>query len=693
MQVSLLETEGIPEGSILSVHAGSTNRQTPIIHGQAVDLHFPCSPSQGASIRVDVFTQTGSAVFRVQPGEERHMVELQAAPATECEGQDVGTCSGTPMRVVLDVKNVGLAMDHAREHVPSSPCSAQRPTASSTAIATSEAEPQDLRLRARLLLEAQTRAVPAQAGADSFRSRARMVFSEVVKRQRILNAESNAEQVHASENQFSHDLQEDKPRADSQSKPQPSGDPTWMVVVAEARERGDEPEEQILYPSQDKLQAESKAEPEQSPEPPKKVVEGTGTDADVAKPTLPQPHDEQGQFQKAPERSEDLEKAPASEDLEDFRAQTRAMLQNILSGNSDVAAPAPLSSPKISKSAGPSRASSSMGSKPADKDGSLSQAAKLGRQDAKETVENKPAATHPMMQIGESKAAKLRSSRSPKCSPKIKSTLPPVESVVHRGDSAMRGEPLSLITTLSSRSSLTTLTSSAVSPTSQAQLSTPGRLSRNPSTSGMLSRSLGDASAMSIDALGTVQPKKSQQKQLSRAGSLPCIKFNEVDAGGNNLDIMFPGDNGMRGLNGAQWRSLPSSKSSTSRDKMARDIFSKGSFLSGVVSLDAGNATEEAGQRKDDRRDVLFQGTRPIVPKLSLESLAEKIKEAQDKRKLECLQEQVEDIRSRLDPRDSKDLQVLPEMDKATGGEAAMAVMKAQLQKLVTLQATEKRIF
>lgn len=213
----------------------------------------------------------------------------------------------------------------------------------------------------------------------------------------------------------------------------------------------------------------------------------------------------------------------------------------------------------------------------------------------------------------------------------------------------------------------------------------------------MFSRNSGDASAMSIDTLVAAPPKKSKNKQFSRAGSLPCIKFNEAEAVGSNLDIMFPRDSGTQGLKGAQWRSLPSSKSSSSRDKISSNIFSKGSLLSSIASLDAGSLTEEVGYDKDSRhhecrRDESFQGKRPLVPKLSLESLAEKIKEAQDKQKLESLQEQVEDIRSRLDPRDSKDLQVLPDLDK-TGGEAAMAVMKAQLQKLVTLQVTEKRDF
>jgi len=89
MELHVVGTEGIPEGCVLSVRAGSTRRQAPVAADRP--FRFPTSASQALPFKVDVLEPVATARLILRPGEERRTdcqytipLESASAAAAQC---------------------------------------------------------------------------------------------------------------------------------------------------------------------------------------------------------------------------------------------------------------------------------------------------------------------------------------------------------------------------------------------------------------------------------------------------------------------------------------------------------------------------------------------------------------------------------------------------------------------------------
>jgi len=116
MELHVVETEGIPEGCVISVRAGSTRRQAPVSADRP--FRFPTPLAEAVPFKVDVLEPVASARLILRPGEERrtdcqYTIPLDpstgAAPAEgvkDTEG-NAGVAAKTPvpeMNVTIAVK-------------------------------------------------------------------------------------------------------------------------------------------------------------------------------------------------------------------------------------------------------------------------------------------------------------------------------------------------------------------------------------------------------------------------------------------------------------------------------------------------------------------------------------------------------------------------------------------------------------
>jgi len=69
MELHVVDTEGIPEGCVLSVRAGSTRRQAPVAADRP--FRFPTSAEDATPFKVDVLEPVASARLVFRPGEEK----------------------------------------------------------------------------------------------------------------------------------------------------------------------------------------------------------------------------------------------------------------------------------------------------------------------------------------------------------------------------------------------------------------------------------------------------------------------------------------------------------------------------------------------------------------------------------------------------------------------------------------------
>jgi len=74
MEVILHDCHGIPEGSILSVRAGSNRRQAPLEIGKA--LRFPVDA--GGDLQVDILAVLGRSKIHLDPSSKRYLVQLDS---------------------------------------------------------------------------------------------------------------------------------------------------------------------------------------------------------------------------------------------------------------------------------------------------------------------------------------------------------------------------------------------------------------------------------------------------------------------------------------------------------------------------------------------------------------------------------------------------------------------------------------
>mmetsp|Transcript_31529 Transcript_31529/g.50616 ORF Transcript_31529/g.50616 Transcript_31529/m.50616 type:complete len:222 (-) Transcript_31529:179-844(-) len=86
MELHVVSTEGIPEGCVLSVRAGSTRRQAPVAADRP--FRFPTTPGDAVPFKVDVLEPVASARLILRPGEERrtdcqYTIPLEAVDTAE----------------------------------------------------------------------------------------------------------------------------------------------------------------------------------------------------------------------------------------------------------------------------------------------------------------------------------------------------------------------------------------------------------------------------------------------------------------------------------------------------------------------------------------------------------------------------------------------------------------------------------
>lgn len=88
MELQVVDTEGIPEGCVLSIRAGATRRQAPAAADRP--FRFPAPASEAVPFKVDVLEPVASARLILRPGEERkrdcqYTIPLESAAEAAAE--------------------------------------------------------------------------------------------------------------------------------------------------------------------------------------------------------------------------------------------------------------------------------------------------------------------------------------------------------------------------------------------------------------------------------------------------------------------------------------------------------------------------------------------------------------------------------------------------------------------------------
>jgi len=78
MEVALLEADGIPEGCLVSVRAGSIRRQAPVEANKPCKLLFPDGVSKANPFKVDLLAPLGSTYFEVSTAKEKYPFEVKS---------------------------------------------------------------------------------------------------------------------------------------------------------------------------------------------------------------------------------------------------------------------------------------------------------------------------------------------------------------------------------------------------------------------------------------------------------------------------------------------------------------------------------------------------------------------------------------------------------------------------------------
>lgn len=114
MELHVVSTEGIPEGCVLSVRAGTTRRQAPVAADRP--FRFPTQVHEATPFKVDILEPIASARLIFRPGEERRTdcqyhiplepaSEPQDAPFKDQEEEDRRKAQADPaMAVTVAVK-------------------------------------------------------------------------------------------------------------------------------------------------------------------------------------------------------------------------------------------------------------------------------------------------------------------------------------------------------------------------------------------------------------------------------------------------------------------------------------------------------------------------------------------------------------------------------------------------------------
>mmetsp|Transcript_52277 Transcript_52277/g.150554 ORF Transcript_52277/g.150554 Transcript_52277/m.150554 type:complete len:225 (-) Transcript_52277:39-713(-) len=90
MELHVVDSEGIPEGCVLSIRAGSTRRQAPVSADRP--FRFPTTSTDAMPFKVDVLEPVASARMILRPGEEQRTDCQYTIPleSTEASGDGAG---------------------------------------------------------------------------------------------------------------------------------------------------------------------------------------------------------------------------------------------------------------------------------------------------------------------------------------------------------------------------------------------------------------------------------------------------------------------------------------------------------------------------------------------------------------------------------------------------------------------------
>merc|ERR1719469_1506526 len=111
MELYVVDTEGIPDGCVLSVRAGSMRRQAPIAADRP--FRFPTSVAEATPFKVDVLEPVANARLILRPGEEQrkdcqYTIPLESAKESGNGDAPVGPEGVQPansgMSVTVEVK-------------------------------------------------------------------------------------------------------------------------------------------------------------------------------------------------------------------------------------------------------------------------------------------------------------------------------------------------------------------------------------------------------------------------------------------------------------------------------------------------------------------------------------------------------------------------------------------------------------
>jgi len=108
MELHVVDSEGIPEGCVLSIRAGSTRRQAPVTADRP--FRFPTTVNEAVPFKVDVLEPVASARLILRPGEE-HRTDCQyTIPLEAADAATDGTGTGGAPAVGAEAKKLDKEM-------------------------------------------------------------------------------------------------------------------------------------------------------------------------------------------------------------------------------------------------------------------------------------------------------------------------------------------------------------------------------------------------------------------------------------------------------------------------------------------------------------------------------------------------------------------------------------------------------
>jgi len=113
MQVALVGSEGLPEGCLLSIRAGTTRRQAPVSQDQP--FRFPRTLEKDTTFKIDVLSPLGSEKITVSAAEMQSKEARQyTVPMVGLDGGAVSLTlqvSSDPEEVETDLKKPSRVVD------------------------------------------------------------------------------------------------------------------------------------------------------------------------------------------------------------------------------------------------------------------------------------------------------------------------------------------------------------------------------------------------------------------------------------------------------------------------------------------------------------------------------------------------------------------------------------------------------